>query len=151
MATKVTNEVYTKLVEEVNTLLDTNKVKAPTKEALIMLLNSYLQTSNTREVNAPKEIDGVMHYYCRFHQCYEAETNMVISGGKSKGYCKAAISKWNKTNSYIKRVEAKSSASIIAGDFDKAKEYAVEANELKIKLNMPSEYNLESDWLEFNA
>ena len=32
--------------------------------------------------NPPKEIDGVMNYYCRFHECYEEVSTMVMSKDK---------------------------------------------------------------------
>jgi hypothetical protein len=106
--------------------------------------------TNGGSTNPPKLIDGVMHYYCRFHQAYEAEENMVMSAGKSKGYCKASISVWNKRNSAIKKLEAEISELVMAGDFEQAKECTIELKQAKDTLNDPSSYNLENDWIAFN-
>lgn len=107
--------------------------------------------TNGGSTNPPKLIDGVMHYYCRFHQAYEAEGNMVMSASKSKGYCKASISVWNKRNSAIKKLEAEISELVMAGDFEQAKEYTIELKQAKDTLNDPSSYSLENDWIAFNS
>lgn len=101
--------------------------------------------------NPPKMIDGVMHYFCRFHQAYEPESKMVMSSGKSKGYCKASISVWNKRNSAIKRKEAEISELVMAGDFTQAQECTVELKAMKDELNDPKSYSLEVDWATFDT
>lgn len=107
--------------------------------------------TNGGAINPPKLIDGVMHYYCRFHQAYEAEENMVLSGGKSKGYCKASISVWNKRNSAIKKLEAEISELVMAGDFTQAQECTIELKEMKEGLNDPKTYDIVVDWNVFNS
>lgn len=116
------------------------------QEALELILKPKSGGGSTNE---PKMIDGVMHYYCRFHQEYEAEEKMVMSAGKSKGYCKASISVWNKRNSALKRKEAEISELVMAGDFEQAKECSEELQTMKAELNDPKTYNLESDWINF--
>lgn len=110
--------------------------------------------------NPPKMIDSfdesgapikVMHYFCRFHQAYEPESKMVMSSGKSKGYCKASISVWNKRNSAIKRKEAEISELVMAGDFTQAQECTVELKAMKDELNDPKSYNLDVDWATFDT
>ena len=101
--------------------------------------------------NPPKMIDGVMHYFCRFHQAYEAEEKMVMSSGKSKGYCKSSISVWNKRNSAIKRKEAEISELVMAGDFTQAQECTIELKAMKDELNNPTSYSLEVDWATFDT
>lgn len=101
------------------------------------------------QTNPPQEIDGVMHYYCRFHQAYEPEDKMVMSAGKSKGYCKASISKWNKMNSTIKKLNSQVVAAMAEGQIDQAQEFAKESEILSAKLNAPESYNLEQDWVDF--
>lgn len=133
---------------QVEAILTSNKVKA---NVIDELKNILAPKSGGISLNPSKEIDGVMHHFCRFHQAYEAECNMVMSQGKSKGYCKAAISKWNKTNAQIKRIESSAVGAICKGDFELAKQLGEEANELKSKLNEPSEYNIDEDWANFNA
>ena len=99
--------------------------------------------------NPPQEIDGVMNYYCRFHQRYEPQEDMVMSKDKSKGYCKAAISKWNKTNSQIKKLDSQMSALVSEGNFEEAQEVALTSKELKANLNNHEHYDYDADWLAF--
>lgn len=100
-------------------------------------------------INPPMEIGGVMNYYCRFHQQYEPIDNMVMSGGKSKGYCKASISKWNKTNAQIKKLDAQVQEFVTNGEFERAQEKAKESQDLKAILNAHESYNYEQDWADF--
>ena len=134
---------------QVEAILTTNKVKASVIEELKEILAP--KAGGGVSLNPPKIIDGVMHYFCRFHQTYYAESDMVMSVGKSKGYCKAAISRWNKTNAQIKKIESNAVGAICKGDFELAKKLGDEANELKFKLNEPSFYDAEADWKAFNA
>jgi len=76
---------------------------------------------------------------------------MVMSVGKSKGYCKASISLWNKTNAQIKKLEAQAVGELTRDNIDKAKELSNEAKALGEKLNAPEFYNYEDDWANFNA
>lgn len=131
---------------QVQELLVANKAKPALIEALEAILAPKQGGGST---NPPKEIDGVMHYYCRFHQTYEPEINMVMSVGKSKGYCKASISVWNKRNATIKKLEAEISELVILGDIEQARECSSELQIAKKELNEPSTYNLENDWAEF--
>ena len=55
----------------------------------------------------------------------------TLSKGKSKGYCKASISLWNKTNAQIKKLDSQAVDAMSEGDFDKAQAIAKEAKELK--------------------
>ena len=133
---------------QVEATLLANKVKTNVIEELKSIL---APKSGGNISNPPKEIDGVLHYFCRFHQAYEAESAMVMSQGKSKGYCKAAISKWNKTNASIKRMESEAVGAMCKSEFERAKALSEEISELKTKLNDPSEYNIDEDWANFNA
>lgn len=139
----------TQLWTEVQALLVANKANKALTNALEELLKPKAGGGNVQ--NAPYEQDGVMYYYCRFHQAYEPETNMVISGGKSKGYCKASISIWNKRNSAIKTKQAEIGELVALGDFEQAKECSDELKLMQAELNDPATYNLEADWALFNA
>ena len=144
----------TQLWEEVSKLLEDNKASKKLKAGLEELLRPKSGGGNVQ--NPPKEIDGEMHYYCRFHQEYEPEKDMVMSKDKegnlkSKGYCKASISKWNKLNKQIKDLEHKAVEAMGEGNFDEAQEFAKEAKEVKAILNKPETYNLGEDWATFNA
>ena len=143
MATK--SNVWADVQEVLNTQ---GKLPKGLYEALEAIL---APKSNGGSTNPPKMIDGVMHYYCRFHQAYEAEENMVMSGGKSKGYCKASISIWNKRNSAIKKLEAEISELVMAGDFEQAKECTTELKQAKEALNDPKTYDIVEDWNTFNS
>lgn len=132
---------------QVQELLIISKAKPALIEALEAILAPKVGGGS---INPPKLIDDVMHYYCRFHQAYEPETNMVMSAGKSKGYCKAAISVWNKRNATIKKLEAEISELVVLGDFEQAKMCSDELVEAKKTLNDPTSYNLEQDWALFN-
>jgi hypothetical protein len=135
--------------DEVQTVLNAQaKLPKGLQEALELILKPK---SGGGATNEPKLIDGIMHYYCRFHQAYEQESNMVMSSGKSKGYCKASISIWNKQNARIKKIEAEVSSLVMAGDFEQAQECTVELKEAKEGLNNPANYDLESDWIAFNS
>lgn len=133
---------------QVEAILTSNKVKASVIEELKGILAP--KAGGGVSLNPSKEIDGVMHHFCRFHQTYYAESDMVMSGGKSKGYCKAAISKWNKINAQIKKTESNAVGAICKGDFELAKQLSDEANALKLTLNDPKSYDAEADWKAFN-
>lgn len=138
----------TKLWEEVQKLLADNKASAKLTSALQELLSPKTAASQ----NPPKvDKDGnITHVYCRFHKQYEPVANMVMSGGKSKGYCKASISLWNKMNSNIKKLNAQVTEAIEAGDMDKAQKVTKEAQSLKAKLNDPKTFDYDRDWATFN-
>ena len=90
-------------------------------------------------VNPPKEIDGVMHYFCRFTQTYHSEDKMVLSNGKSKGYSKAAISVWNKINAEIKKEQALIADAIMKSE-EPNNDVVARLEKLKSALNNPSTY-----------
>jgi hypothetical protein len=100
--------------------------------------------------NPPQEIDGVMNYWCRFHERYEPQEDMVMSKEKSKGYCKASISKWNKTNASIKKLDSQMSELVSNGEFEEAQAIAQESKELKANLNNHEHYDYDADWLAFS-
>jgi len=133
--------------ENVQTLL----VEQKASKKLTQALEELLAPKSSSSTNPPKEIDGVMNYYCRFHQAYEVETNMVMSQNKSKGYCKASISKWNKTNAQIKKLNGKAVCAMSEGQMEDAQSCAQESEALKGKLNDPKSYNLEKDWEDFTT
>lgn len=153
MAKENKTQTWLTLQSEVNNLLDSSKVSNTFKSALMQLLEANLAPKQGGGVSAnpPKEIDGVMHYYCRYHQRYEAESAMVMSQGKSKGYCKASISVWNKVNSTIKSLDSEAVKAMASGDFDKAQEIALKCKDLRESFNNPSFYDYDRDWASFNA
>lgn len=146
MATKTKTSVW----DEVKVALEANKANKALTAALEAILAPKVGGGS---LNPPKiDKDGkITECYCKFHQRYEVVGDMVLSGGKSKGYCKAAISKWNKTNSAIKRLEAESSVLLRGGKADEAIAKANEAESLKASMNDPKGYSYEADWKAFRG
>ena len=151
MSTKT--QAYEAIINDVNTLVANTKVSKAFQEQLFNLLSMHLapKTGGGVSSNPPKEIDGIMHYFCRYHQTYEIADNMVMSQGKSKGYCKAAIAKWNKAQRSINKLESEATQAILASDLETAQTKSAQARELEELKNKPEYYNLEIDWAEFNA
>lgn len=145
-------QVWANVQSEVLELLASSKVSKKFETSLLELLESHIapKSGGTGIVNPPKEVDGVMHYYCRFHGQYEPQENMVMSKDKSKGYCKASISLWNKTNSEIKKLNDSVSDLMADGNFDEAQAKAIEAKDLKAKFNLPEFYDYDRDWAKFS-
>ena len=145
-------ELYSNVSTQVLELITTSNMSKADKEKLMNIIDINLKPkSGGGSSNPPMEIDGVMNHYCRFHQQYEPEENMVMASGKSKGYCRAAISKWNKMNSQIKKLGAEVMELMDEDQFKEAKEKSNEAKELKAALNNPESFDYEADWAAFNA
>jgi hypothetical protein len=139
----------TQLWDQVQLLMTEHKANKALKSALEELLKPKAGGGSSQN---PSFVENdVTYHYCRFHQAYEAEDTMVMSNGKSKGYCRASISIWNKRNSAIKAKEAEISELVMLGDFEQAKECSNELQIMKAELNDPAYYNLEEDWVLFNA
>ena len=112
---------------------------------------------------APKSSGGSLHppklndkgeiveAWCKFHQRYEVIKNMVVSGDKSKGYCKAGISKWNKLNVQVKKYESEAVAFMAEADFENAQKAAQKAKDIKKSYNDPKSYDYDKDWAAFTA
>lgn len=153
MARETKTQVWTNVQSQVLELIEGSKVSKKFSEELLNILESNIapKSGGGSMLNPPQEIDGVMNYWCRFHNQYEPQESMVMSKDKSKGYCKASISLWNKTNSDIKKLNNNVSDLMADGDFDKAQEIAINAKELKAKLNDPEFYDYDRDWAKFNG
>jgi len=151
MAKLTKNQVWANVQNQVVELLKGSKVTKEFQEELLSILETNLAPkTGGSTANPPKEIDGVMNYYCRFHQRYEPIENMVMSKDKSKGYCKASISLWNKTNSEIKKLDSQASAYLTDGEFEKAQDFAKQAKALRDDFNKSEFYDYDRDWAEFN-
>lgn len=155
MAKETKKQVWANVQAEVTTLLEGAKVSKKFSEELMNLLEAKLapKSGGGSMLNPPKlnEDGTIIEAYCRFHERYEVVENMVISNGKSKGYCKASISLWNKTNSEIKKLNSESVDFMANGDFEQAQEVAKKAKELKDTFNEPKFYDFDRDWDKFNA
>ena len=146
-------ELYTAITTDLGTFLNNNKIPISKQEGLLNIIDNYLKPKSSGSINPPKldEDGNIIEAYCRFHQRYEKVEDMVISTGKSKGYCKASISIWNKRQKTIKQLQAQVTECIDNDDFEKAKELSNEVKELKATINEPSTFNYEDDWVVFNA
>ena len=151
MAKQTKLQVWNSIHEDVSTLIEVNKVSKKFSEALLLLLENTLAPKSGASANPPKLDDEghIVEAYCRFHAKYEKIENMVVSAGKSKGYCKASISLWNKTNSNIKKLESSAIAEMSTGNFEGAQEIAKEAQELRGAFNAPDFYDYDRDWANF--
>ena len=145
-------ELYSKVSTEVAKVLEDTKVSKAVREELQKIIDEYLKPKSGGGKSAfpPIEIDGKKYYFCRYHSMYEPEEDMVLSNGKSKGYCKAAISKWNKQNANIKRMNEEIAKLVGEGKFEEAKKLSDEAEQLKGDILLPSYYNYIEDWATFN-
>lgn len=145
------SQVWLEVNTQVLTWAKENKISEAKSEALMQLLSELLAPKASASQNPPRtNKDGELEYFCRFHQCYYTSDKMVMSNGKSKGYCKAAIAKWNKLNAQIKKLSAQSSELLLQGKVEDASKLANEMQGLKAILNEPNTYNKEEDWANFN-
>ena len=146
-------QVYHNVTKEVEELLSSSKVDNGVTIKVLDILKEYLAPKAATQLYPPKLNDNgeIVEAYCRFHQRYEPIEDMVVSKDKPKGYCKASISLWNKTNAQIKKLDKEAVDAMVLGDFDKAQELANKSKELKEKLNSPDLYNYEIDWAVFRG
>ena len=154
MAKLTKAEVWANVQSQVTELLEKSKQSKKFGDTLMNLLETNIAPKNCgSSVNPPKldEAGNIVEAYCRFHQRYEPVEDMVISGGKSKGYCKASISLWNKTNSDIKKLDSQAVDAMSNADFDNAQKIAKQAKELKDNFNKPEFYDYDRDWAKFNG
>jgi len=148
-------QVYNNTVAQINELLESSKVSKKFQGELMDILEANLapKVGGGSSLHPAKLDDegNIVEAWCKHHQRYETASDMVISNGKSKGYCKASISLWNKTNKLIKDTDSKAVDAMSEGDFDKAQELAKEAKALKDSYNKPEFYDYDRDWAEFNG
>jgi len=147
-------QVWTNVQSQVEELLSNSKVSKKFSEELLNILEANIapKVGGGVSLNPPKldEDGNIVEAYCRFHQRYESAKDMVMSKGKSKGYCKASISLWNKTMTKIKKLTNEAVDYTNEGDFDNAQEVANEVKELRDNFNKPEFYDYDRDWAEFN-
>ena len=66
--------------------------------------------------NPPKEIDGVMNYFCRHFQDYMPEDEMIMSQGKSKGASKYANKYFFKLEKDVQKLKDDALVKLVSGD-----------------------------------
>ena len=126
-------------VAQVEQILKDAKVKNLTE--LMDKIISQSRESFGASANPPKEIDGVMHYFCRYTHQWFPQEQMVFSNGKSKGYSKIGISAWTKVNALIKKTTGLIADAIKQDNFEGAKILSAKVDELKAALNNPATYS----------
>jgi hypothetical protein len=155
MAKVTKTQVWANVQSQVQELLKNSKVSKKFSEELMNILETNIapKAGGGNALNPPilNEDGSIKEAWCRFHQRYEPAEDMVISNGKSKGYCKASISLWNKTNSEIKKLDSQAVDAMANGDFESAQEIAKQAKELKDNYNKPEFYDYDRDWAKFNG
>jgi len=148
-------QVYNNTVAQINELLKTSKVSKKFEGELLEILEANLapKIGGGSSLHPAKLDDegNIVEAWCKHHQRYEAASDMVMSNGKSKGYCKASISLWNKTNANIKKLDSQAVEAMVNGNFEKAQEIAKEAKEYKDNYNKPEFYDYDRDWTAFNG
>ena len=145
-------ELYTQITKELSGVLSQSKVSKTVANKIQAIIDEYLKpkASGGNVINPPFELDGITYYFDRYHQIYYPQDRMVMVRSKSKGYSKASIAHWNKMNREIKKLEAKATQYLLDGKNEEAQKFALEAKELKEKLNLPSTYNVQEDWTNFD-
>ncbi len=99
--------------------LNLSKAKNEEASRLFALLLEPKKGGGTRAL--PKDIDGVLHYHCRYTNLYFPKSEMIYQNDetreacKDKGYSKIGISLWNKGQKYLKDLKMRS-VEIAYGD-----------------------------------
>ena len=147
MATKT--ETYKNVMAEVLAL----EIPKGKMEMLQAILDEHLKPKVATGATPPKlDKDGnIIEAWCRYHKRYEVVENMVISAGKSKGYCKAGIAAWNRAGVKIKRLQEEMTRFMGDGDFEEAQKCAIDIKEMSANRNNPDNFDFDKDWATFNA
>ena len=139
-------EMWTKVQE----LIEQDEGMSPaTKEALEQLLKPKKGGGGSKHPSY--EEDGMTYHWCRLHQRYEPEENMVLDkNGKSKGYCKAINSETSRRRRKITELQLK------IADLDEEKDYQEimallkEIKAIKASLTDPTTFDYDQDWANYN-
>lgn len=86
------------------------KSKAEQERVLAIIDENFAPKAGGGQVQNPSYYDEELQsqmYYCRYLAQYCTEDEMVMSNGKSKGYSKAAISRWTKAGKEAKQLQEK--------------------------------------------
>jgi len=103
-----------------------------TIEGVTSIINAKMSTSGTSNQKEPKEIDGVMNYYCsRSDKFYPIEEMVVNTDGSSRGYSRVSQEILTATNKEIKDLTERIKDAVTTGDFEDAKQISDELAELE--------------------
>ena len=149
MSTETKRVTKAQVWEQALKILTDHKAPKKMQEAMEELLAP--KAGGGVSVNPPKlDANGnIVEAFCRYHQRYEKVDAMIISGGKSKGYCRAGYAKWTKANKEAKDLDAEVTKLVADGDFDAAQKAAKKAQKLRDTMNKPEFFDYDKDWAEF--
>jgi len=129
----------TELWTQVQGILEAHKASKKLSIELEQLLKP--KAGGSIVANPPKVVGDKTYHFCRYTQLYVVEEAMVMSNGKSKGYSKLAIAKWTKLGKEAQKLNEQAMQLLLAGEVEKGKLVAEEAEQLKIGRNLPESYS----------
>ncbi len=135
------------IIEDVLSAHKETKVLIEIKAQLMERFESKVSTSDHPPVL--DDDNQIIEVWCKFHKRYEVIGDMVLSKGKSKGYCKAGISEWNKRMKASKVSSELAIKALSEGDVELATSSAQEAERLKESARDYDTYDYDSDWDTF--
>lgn len=119
------------------------KSKAEQERVLAIIDENFAPKAGGGQVQNPSYYDEELQsqmYYCRYLAQYCTEDEMVMSNGKSKGYSKAAISRWTKAGKEAKQLQEKALKYLLEGKTLEGTELNAKAEELLLNRNKPEFY-----------
>ena len=123
-------ELYNKMIEDVAGI----KMSKAVMEQLITIIDTNMKPKagggSSKNPAILDEAGEIVEAYCRYEEAYFPAEDMVISKGKSKGYSRVAIGRWNKAQRLVKKMTEKY-MDLADPMSDEAKEIKVTIKELK--------------------
>jgi len=119
------------------------KSKAEQERVMVLIETNFAPKSGGGQVQNPSYYDenlGSQMHYCRYLDQFCTEDEVVMSNGKSKGYSKAAISRWTKAGKDAKQLQEKALKLLLEGKTLEGTELNSKAEELLMKRNKPEFY-----------
>ena len=143
--TKSNQMTKTQTFEFLTTLLNDAqfKSKAEQERVLAIISDTFAPKAGGGQTINPSYYDETLQskmYYCRYLAQYCTEDEMVMSNGKSKGYSKAAISRWTKAGKEAKTLQEKALKLLLNGQQVEGQDLNAQAEELLLKRNKPEFY-----------
>ena len=103
-----------------------------TIESITHIINAKMSTSGTSNQREPKEVNGVLHYYCsRSDKFYPIEEMVVNTDGSSRGYSRVSQEILTATNKEIKDLTERIKDAVTEGNFADAKQISEGLAELE--------------------
>lgn len=128
-----------------------SKISKAYKQEVFNIIETVLSPkTGSLNIEFPsKDINGVMHHYCRYFEEYYPEDKIVMVNGKSKGYSKPAWAKWTRANEECKTLQNEAMELMADGDFISAQAKATEQKALREIMNTPAYYDKVKDWEDY--